>query len=103
MATLLILVVMFLVCSGLLIGLALALAFVLSKLLPSVAFGMCVIAGSVLAVGVLDFLVRFLVAFNKFDPDSGDDVEIEDPVIVVPGSFLSRSIRRGTKRKKKNT
>ena len=64
--------------------------------------GMAILAGAIFSVGIIDFWARLLSLINRLEEGSDDieDLDIDEPLVIMPERLLKRSKFR-TKRKKR--
>ena len=84
------------------IGLGLALGYLLRAVIPGLDLGWAIVAGAVFATGIVDMTARFLLAIRERERTAGEeDLMADEPWLVVPRSFFPLMGPKRDKRKRK--
>lgn len=84
------------------ISIGIGIGFALFKMVSGIGIGMAILAGAIFSVGIIDFWARLLSLINKLEEGSDDleDLDIDEPLVIMPERLLKRSKFR-KKRKKR--
>ena len=91
------------VCIGIfVVSIGVGIGFALSKMISGMGIGMAILAGAIFSVGIIDFWARLLSLINRLEegPDDIENLDIDEPLVIMPERLLKRSKFR-TKKKKR--
>ena len=92
----------FLLMGAVIIGIGVGIGFFLSKIIPNLGIEFAIVAGAIFSIGIIHFFIKLMSTLLNYEEElEYDDIEFEEPPIILPPKILKSSGSKRNKKRKK--